>query len=272
MIVIGILGLLVTITVVGMKSVGGNAKDKQARTVLETMRSALAQAVPLDNPTAGDKFYGNFLPRRYEDFIYPSLAAPVSGTIRAREKNGKTGFDDNHRNAQDVIIEPDERTPTWRTVSVVQYLSSNAAVKAQIEGLPNQLRRTVYINSTIPTGSTPAVSVTLTSRANAVGVTVPVDPWGTPLEFVFGGLRFASGDQLATNPSIGGLSHMYSTSAKSYWQGTRNVAYQSDVTSRFTARPEAGFQGPDKGAYWVSAGPDGFFETHDDNVYSFEGN
>ena len=42
--------------------------------------------------------------------------------------------------------------------------------------------------------------------------------------------------------------------------------------SGFTARAEAAFQSPDKGAFWVSAGEDGKFETHDDNLYSFEGN
>ena len=104
---------------------------------------------------------------------------------------------------------PSPANSTWRTVSVVQYLSSNAAVKAQIEGLPNQLRRTVYINSTIPAGSNPTtVNVTLASRNDAVAVTVPVDPWGTPLEFVFGGCHRLGGGRLVTGEAVrAGLQH-----------------------------------------------------------------
>lgn len=220
--VVAIIALLATITVVSLRSVGGNAKEKEARTVLEIMRSAVSQAVPVDNPKAGDRFYGNFLPTKYS-LTGASTAAAVAANGLASDNS---------------------------TVDVVKYLSSNPAVKKLIEGLPNQLRKSVG------------------------GVTVPVDPWGNEIKFVYGNLKFVQGDSLVVNPSLGGLGKMYSKSALQYWRGTGAPAYNGPTISgsTFNPRPELALQAPDKSCFWVSAGPDGDFETHDDNLYSFEGN
>jgi prepilin-type N-terminal cleavage/methylation domain-containing protein len=262
--VIAIIALLATITVVGMRSVGGNAKTKQARTVLEVMRSALAQAVPIDDPKIGDRFYGNVLPVRY------GLAAdsPPGGLSAA-------GID-HYMNV--VQTDPPATLPTIRTAEILSYLGSNQGTKKQIESLPPNLRRTVYFNATQrkfeKDGRPVAGNVVVT-------LVVPIDPWGMPLEFVYGGVRFAQGESMVAVQSLGGLCEMSSAGSKQYWRGPRTplpsltaqpAPPSYSAPSGYTARAEAALQSPDKGSFWVSAGEDGKFETHDDNLYSFEGN
>lgn len=216
--VVAIIALLATITVVGMNAVGGNAKEKQTRTVLEVLRSTLAQAVPLDDAKANDKFYGNFLPTKYGTPATKSVSAGALAT-------------------------------DTKTHDVIKYLSSNAGAKAAIQGLPTQLRKTVG------------------------DVTIPLDAWGNEIRFVFGKIRVVQGDSLVTDSTLGGLGGMYSKSAEQYWPGQSSYTPPASAGT-MNPRPnnELALQAPDKGPFWVSAGPDGNFETHDDNLYSFEGN
>lgn len=225
--VVAIIALLATITVVGINVVGGNAKEKQARTVLEVMRSALAQAVPIDDSRANDKFYGNVIVKTYKLDPPNPPQPPVPGGLDARTLAADT-----------------------ETLQIIRYIGSNPGAKAQIEGLPTQLRKTVS------------------------GVTVPVDPWGNEIRFVYGKPRLAVTGELVTVPTLGGLGKMYSKSASQYWRGIGSYTPPvSGLTDRSTVVPnEYALQSPDKGPFWVSAGPDGDFETHDDNLYSFEGN
>jgi hypothetical protein len=72
-----------------------------------------------------------------------------------------------------------------------------------------------------------------------------IDAWGHPLLFVPGsGLR---GVQFGEGP-------------------TARNGYVQPVTGPIEAQ---GIRSPDGRAFWVSAGPDGFYDTHDDNIYSF---
>ncbi len=238
--VIAIIALLLTITVIGMKHVGGNAKEKQARTVLEIMRSALSQAVAIDDVKAGDKFYGNVLPTRYN--ITAANAGTKVGGVSAKLLAAQA-----------------------KTASIIRYLSSNAGAKTQIESLPPTLRKTVFLDINTQ-------NVVALRNANTVDVTVPIDPWGNEIEFVYGNVRIPQGDSLVTDPTLGGLGEMYSKSALQYWRGPGSYSGPPVSGVTYNARPERALQAPDKGCFWVSAGPDGSFETHDDNLYSFEGN
>ena len=263
--VVSIIALLATITVVGLRYVGGNAKEKQARTTLEVVRSVFTQAVPVDDPKGADKFYGNVLVAKY-------------GITDITPSGGLSAFGLDHY-METVQAGSDVKHPSIRTAEILAYLASNQASRSQIESLPPQSRRTVFFNKT----DRKFESTATVPGKEVVTLNAPVDPWGMPIEFVYGNVRLPVGDSLVPNSSLGGLSELSSKSAAQYWPGPRtpllNLPAQPTppaymTPSGMTARPnnEKALQAPDKGCFWVSAGADEKFETHDDNLYSFEGN
>ena len=83
--------------------------------------------------------------------------------------------------------------------------------------------------------------------------------------------------------TAGGLTDLYSDAAKAYWElpagsmspAPKDAAYAAKYVSptnppkNYTIKAGDAFRSPDQQPFWVSAGPDGKYETHDDNLYSF---
>ena len=84
----------------------------------------------------------------------------------------------------------------------------------------------------------------------------------------------------------GGITELYSDSTKTYWESAARAnrpritdaagtyGYDADMSSRKTyTRTGFAFRNDaDRNSFWFSAGQDGKYQTHDDNLYSFEGN
>jgi prepilin-type N-terminal cleavage/methylation domain-containing protein len=126
------------------------------------------------------------------------------------------------------------------SVVIVRYLLSLKPNRDAAQKLPP--RTATDIPSSYRNGFTGADAQLLAN--------VMMDAWGNPIVFVPDALEVANASTGLGQPAsgAGGLSGLKSTS------GAVN-------STRFTA--------PDRRPFWFSAGPDGKYETHDDNVYSF---
>lgn len=93
-----------------------------------------------------------------------------------------------------------------------------------------------------------------------------MDTWGNPILFVPDGYEYLNPTSNISQPvaAAGGLTGIYSTVSNSYWGASAPAGSPSGA-----AKADDRFRAPDRRPFWFSAGPDGNYATHDDNVYSF---
>jgi len=106
------------------------------------------------------------------------------------------------------------------------------------------------LNTLVPSTTSPATDTANWTPIAAIPapIRVPIDGWGHGLRYVgSGGLSYLKVDPKGTKG----------------WIGPSGA-----VPAGFTYMKDA-VQAPNGRPFWVSAGPDGSFETEDDNVYSF---
>lgn len=265
--VIGIIALLATLTVVGLKQVGGNSKAKETRARMERLRNGLGEVML--TPQART---------RVQQVVIPQIFVGSGG-------------------ANWDAVPSSSGNALFKTGQILTLFSANSAFKKFIDDLPITSKQTLIFNLVDNSGTNKAWTVADPQPAKPfnqsqyIEFTFPLDSWGNPIIFVFDtwetpgpggtGIRRVS----AANGDTGGLTDLYSDSTKTKWEAanranrpqitdTGTYPYDADMTSRST-HVRAGFafrNDADRGSFWFSAGPDGKYQTHDDNLYSFEGN
>jgi type II secretory pathway pseudopilin PulG len=273
--VIAIIGIVSGILVIGLRSVSGSSQRNQTIALLDRLNNAMTELT--NSPAAAQKMYTVQLPmiyfpepaNRFQDSIFKTWIGVPASALESQV----------------------------RTAQVLDYIvASNPAAKSFLEGLPPERR------GKFTTPVTNANAAAYTPRSP-----VPLDAWGNPILFVFDGLQIATGTNTGRpftvkigggteEEPVGGLTNLYSDSDKSYYESeepldpaptytfgalnagqqkmpnppapyVRPAAYRERMTP--TGAHEHALRSPDRRPFWASAGPDGKYETHDDNVYSF---
>ena len=131
-----------------------------------------------------------------------------------------------------------DRWPLRNTMLMIRRMRSAPEAKAIWSSLhETQIKHLSYVDSAIKTD---------------VGQDFILDSWGQPILYVPGsglrGLQYGEGPRPASGDPRKG-----------------EVKPTSGVTPDLQA-----FRSPDGRGFWMSAGPDGFYDTQDDNLYSFD--
>jgi prepilin-type N-terminal cleavage/methylation domain-containing protein len=129
-------------------------------------------------------------------------------------------------------------TAVSRSCDVMSYLLSIGANKAIAEKLPPRS------TNDLPS----AYQSRFAASDGKLLANVMLDAWGNPIIFVADGFEsLNSAGVVIPQANMGGLTGLTSS----------------------LAAPQSPFRAPDRRPFWFSAGPDGKYETHDDNIYSF---
>ncbi len=260
LVVIAVIAILLTITVIGFNALSTGQKKSATRVLLEQMVSIQAEA--LSTKAASERFFQldqwrlcEFPTQDVMDYFTP--AARFGGTLQDREA---------FRQTQEVI----------------KFFVQAPNAKKLYDGLPpDQIR------------APDAGSLYDFSVINAGNPKLPLDPWGNPILYVPDGFvdnaptdgfwpshrssppanpRPNSSDLAAS--TRGGLARAFSETAKTFFgpAGEVPTGFTQAVDPRLsgTERNLVAVRSPDRRPFWFSAGPDGKYETHDDNIYSFE--
>ncbi len=235
--VIGILVILAAIVAIAVNVVGNNASARRTRVALE---NAVALQVEYENakPLAtflktGVVDLGNTTPD--PDAPY-RLTATMMGMVRAVPKN-KEALDKMAGNTIGTLT-----APVWA--------DNVAYVIGQLVLVGTDTYRCIQTHTSNSSANHPTSTNGPQFWASTTEpVVVPLDGWGKQLLFVGAGVT-----RLKVDPN--GAKVWYGTNANRP-DGTWNT--KALVFTSPTGRP-----------FWMSAGPDGDFQTHDDNVYSFE--
>jgi hypothetical protein len=145
-----------------------------------------------------------------------------------------------------------------RTADVMRRLSSIPDNKRILEKFPSDQMLAVP-----PTGS-------------SAGGTVVLDGWRNPILFVPAtGLHYVASSQNTSTASGGNYSKGARVIAQKQNSSTNlPMVFWTAINSTSSAPPGPdwfeGIRSPDGRSFWASAGPDGNFQTGDDNIYSFE--
>lgn len=265
LVVMSIIVVLATLTVVGIRSVGGNAKEKQTRNMLERLRNGLGEVTL--NSASKQRLYQVIIPEVYGK--EENGTAEVWNAVPAASVNS-----------------------VYKTGTIIRLLSSNAAFKKLIDDLPTSEKVQLEFDRT-----TGLLATGTTSQANREKLVLPLDAWGKPIVFVYDNWEVPQADglgirRLADGKATGGLTDLYSDSAKTFWEWTpANLRPDTDDTTYvyetamndssfnrrsgatpYTRAGEAFRNTADRTPFFFSAGRDEQYQTHDDNLYSFEGN
>lgn len=253
MVAIAIIIVLMGIVVFGYRRVATGSQENQTRTILERLRSM--QGTITSNKTAGQRFFQVQIPTVY-GYQLDGTTVQVWDAVPA-------GSDD----------------ALAKTAQVLTALTQSPEARAILDELPANRKRLMHF-----TRATNAIAPAANGNAT-ISATMPLDAWNNPVIFVYDNWQESLGTvgtklhTLAGGGDTGGLTYLWSTAAKGYWKPVtaQNVQQPTGYASNNTAQP-AGYtsnlgtalRSPDRQPFWVSAGPDGNFQTHDDNVYSFE--
>lgn len=283
--VIGIIALLATFTVVGLRSVGGNAKKKETSTRLERLRNAMGEMTL--TPQARTRIQQVVIPTVFQNFKFDANNPP-----RPPNEN---------QHAWDAVPAASENT-LYKTGEILRLFSANAAFKKILDDMPATAKKTIVFTNSGPNAADRWRVVEnpgpkpWTPANRYVEFTYPLDSWGNPILFVFdnwevpgpGGIGVRR--TTSNGRDTGGLTDLYSESAQTFWQFQQaaqrpaitdkiGYAYDADMMSRSSYGEPDGVpvgdafrNDADRSSFWFSAGEDGKYQTHDDNLYSFEGN
>lgn len=241
MITVGILLVLMGVLLVGLNVILGNNQRKQTELILKRAQSLTAE---LGNSKEARASF-------YQRVLYRSM---IEGTDPAiPNANGQ-------QNAGN------SRAAVYRTVLITEFLLSIPANRTAAEKLnprsagdvPDLVGEPIMkiLNTSDP--ALPVRTPPPNDRTNGqLLANVLVDAWGNPIVFVADGFETVSATGAPVpQASLGGL-----TGLKSTITGGNVNSNNASGPTRFTAA--------DRRPFWFSAGPDGNYETHDDNVYSF---
>lgn len=231
LVTIGILLVLMGIVTVGLGSLIGGNQRKQTETILKRAQSFTAEIN--NTKQARESFYQRVIWTTY------GVALPPPGPPSIAP----------------VSVQPQTPTPTFLiqavtdTVEVTSYLMTfkvnrDAALKLSPRNIGD-----------VSSSLRPIFSASTDGQLIA---NVLLDAWGNPIIFVPDAFEYASAVNSAVvlpARSVGGLSNA----------GLTTSVGAPITTGGFADRVVA----PDRRPFWFSAGPDGRYETHDDNVYSF---
>ena len=268
-VVMAIIVILLGIVVVGFKHVSAGNQKRQTQTLLERLKNVAGETFA--NKETATRFFQSQVP-----YVYTSPpGAAVASNPATRPP--ATAWDAVPAAADDTL---------YRTALILKAFGANPSAKAIFEDLPSERKKVYYFDLT-------TYAVVAAGAANSTGpFTLPLDTWGNPIRFVYDNWQTATSGataapqlRAAANGAItaGGLTDLYSDSAKTYWELNVRPAIQEAnyTTAKYVrptsytpqggaATPDGAFRSPDHLPFWFSAGPDGNFATHDDNVYSFE--
>lgn len=260
LVVIAVIAILLTITVIGFNALSTGQKKSATRVLLEQMASIQAEA--LSTKAASERFFQLDQWRLCE--------FPTQDPM------------DHYTPAPNFGTNPQSRDAFRQSQQVLAFFIQAPNAKKLYDGLsPEQIR-------TPEAGSLFDYSI-----FSPTGPKLPVDPWGQPVLYVPDGFidnnptdgvwpshRSSPPVNIRTNPSDlaattrGGLARAFSETAKTWYGPTTEVptGFTQAVDPRLsgTDRNLVAVRSPDRRPFWFSAGPDGKYETHDDNIYSFE--
>jgi prepilin-type N-terminal cleavage/methylation domain-containing protein len=288
MIVIVIIGVLSGILFVGFGAIRRSQDQRNTRAALEVARSLFNEYVNqarsggnnVTSTTGGNsQFYLRLAPSQWDFNGATFNTTPNTVDIAALRAGGQTDL----ANSMDFYNVPARNgtTPTdiplAMDVPTTEIASSKNVGGTDLENdwFPNKASNPAkyqqrwQVWSTMQTirrlrSSPEAKNMWSTLReSQIVHVGAPdsrqdmiVDAWGHPLLFVPGtGVRgIQYGELAATNPK------------------TSRTVPPSWVTVDPGTGPldRQGLRSPDGRGFWFSAGPDGYYDTHDDNLYSFD--
>jgi type II secretory pathway pseudopilin PulG len=252
LVVIAVIAILLTITVIGFNALSTGQKKSATRVLLEQMVSIQAEA--LSTKAASERFF------QLDQWRLCRFPTPDAMDYYAPAPNFGTN--------------PQSRDAFRQSQQVLAFFLQAPNAKKLYDGLsPEQVR-------TPEAGSLFDYSI-----FSPTGPKLPLDPWGQPLLYVPDGFidngptdgqwpdgRTNSGNQAAS--TRGGLMRVFSEAAKTWYGPATEVpaGFSQAVDPRLPSaeRNLIAVRSPDRRPFWFSAGPDGKYETHDDNIYSFE--
>lgn len=249
LIVIGVIGILISIGVVAYSVVGNGAKEKATRLALANCQGMLKEfeatgggikdvASPLppvasgywadagSTVDAGGNYTFSYIANRPAKTVTPVFPATSVMTAFA------------------VASAPADNLQ-WATGRIVARILSVPANKTMVQSLPSGDTKTLSVSNT-PANGIPALTVSLDASTGGGTQTLPainqgtifLDAWRNPIIFVPGG-------------------------------GLADVQSYDPTTATKLSNPFT-VKSPDGRPFWVSAGPDGNIRTNSDNIYSFE--
>jgi prepilin-type N-terminal cleavage/methylation domain-containing protein len=283
LVVIAIIGIISGILVLGLKSVAGDRQRDQTRGMLKRLDNAMTEITT--TPAGAFKMYSIQLPNIY----FPIDPSDPSNRYQNSAYQSWIGV-------PAAAIESQVRT----ALVLKQIVSTNPSGKKFLDDLPPERKKLVKWTTTVP-GSDNLKP----TPADRPQYTMPLDAWGNPILFVFDGLLIPTGTNVGrpftvnvgggAETYVGGLTNLGVVSDKSYYtplnaltplptyptaattdspNALNNAAWATPAApfirhKSVTAQDEYTLRSPDHKPFWVSAGPDGRYDTHDDNVYSF---
>lgn len=249
---ISIIAILIGMLVVGIQYVGASSREKATRITLANLQSMLTEL----ETTAGlgRLPYHGYVPAP-AGYIGEGSPNRMNDTFR-NTRNAMAILQSVPANASAIAQLPPETMAVLQWQEGVNYLKDDQVV-----------HNGVVYHATANTNAQPPGGAWAES-ANAVPL--PIDAWNNPIIFVAPpnltqgtspvweeryGLTGVDIEGIATNVRIvnpGGSDY--------------------PVNSKYPASsdPQARQRLQHFRPFWVSAGPDGNFQTHDDNIYSFE--
>jgi len=254
LVTIGLITLLLSVLVIGLRYAAGSTQERQTRVLMENCRNLLGEATA--DRAARDRFFQIQLPA-----IYNTTAAAA---------NGRTDLDLTTAPldgpAQDDPFNAAYVNAVRWTYFPMRAILNNTRARSAYDALPADRK------ARMPAGTyqNPRVArQEFTVGADGRPDPAPlIDGWGQPILFVPDGFEAvgAGGVSGVRLEAAGGIAGIRSDAAKQYWGAVEPAP--PGVTGY--ARVDAALRAPDRRPFWVSAGPDGDFRTHDDNIYSFE--
>lgn len=303
LIVIAILVLLATMVVLALRALSEPAKANATKATMQVLTNITRES--LTTKQAQDRFYGvdqwqisRVAASDDEKFFCTAPAQNFSGAstpdafvqtqkalyLFTRNPKARALFDSI---STDLKVRPEG----------MGEASNNT--DNQMVGLKTINRSTGYIFKTAIEGSGNASfnypfpvfsNLELRDPAKLIWVKIPlvVDSWGNPILYVPDSFidnnqtdskwPDDSGNNATNNTSNklantrGGLIRVKSEISKTWWNVDGNAmpaGYTRALDPRQNPQEQDAVRAPDRRPFWVSAGPDGKYETHDDNIYSF---
>lgn len=237
LVVIGILVILAGMAFVGYKVVGTGGKTRSTKAALESARAMTAEIDAAGGMSNVKSIY-TASPFGTSKIAFPPLSSGTPFPLPPPSDAGGTVISIDAYSSTHTIRYTDPAIVMTQQV-MGRLLSSpvNRTIIAQLPG--ERLLKWQGGTTTPPTGG-----ITFDTTTKQPTPSMLLDAWGNPMIFV---------PPSGLGPiSVGGNNNQVQTSV-----GVRSAAGYTTFS-------------PGATGFWASAGPDGRFDTGDDNVYSFE--
>lgn len=249
---ISVIAILAGMLIVGIQYVGASSREKATRVTLENLQSMLTE---LEN-TAGLGRLPAFRSISAPGYIGEGSAIRMNDAFRYT-RDAMAILQSVPANASSIAQLPPETMAVLPWQGGVSYLTDDQVTHDGV----------VYHATDATTAEPPGGTWTPSARA----VPLPIDAWGNPIIFVAPPITHAnwSTDGIEvryglTGVTIKGESGTYRVVNPGGIDYPAGSKYPADEDNAALSRLQH-FR-----PFWVSAGPDGNFQTHDDNIYSFE--